>query len=61
MTNRDTRYHRLDTVNENAKFLIECYGKETAVKICNDNIMHEIDNPISNEYWQKVLEVLTNG
>ena len=49
---------RLDTVKENAKFLLECYGKETAIQIVNDNLNSEQDNPISTEYWNEVLTEL---
>ena len=58
MTNRDTRYHRLDTVNENAKFLIQCYGKEQSVKFCNDSIAVETNNPIAAEFWLKVKQAV---
>lgn len=56
MTNRDTRYYRLDTVNENAKFLLQCYGKEKAYQIVNASIQVEQDNPHALEYWTKVFE-----
>jgi len=51
---------RLDTVKENTKFLIECYGKETAIKIVNDNLNSEQGNPISENYWNAVLIELNN-
>ena len=47
----DTRYHRSDTVNENAKFFVSVYGKETALKICNDSIIMEQDNPHAQQHW----------
>jgi hypothetical protein len=60
MNNNDTRLHRLDTVKENAKFLLECYGKETAIQIVNDNLNSEQGNPISENYWNAVLIEVNN-
>ena len=58
MKNKDTRYHRLDTVNENAKFLITCYGKEQSVKFCNDSIAVEQGNEIAVEFWLQVKKAV---
>jgi hypothetical protein len=58
MNNRDTRNHRLDTVNENAKFLVQCYGKEIAIKFCNDSIAIEEDNDQAQEFWLEVKKAV---
>lgn len=54
----DHRYYRLDTAKENAKFLLQLYTHEQAVKYVADSLLMVQDNPIATEYWQKVHEEL---
>lgn len=50
----DTRKYDKDHVPDTARFFIQCYGKEIALKLVSSNIRLEEKNPIAEEYWSEV-------
>ena len=48
--NADTRYFRADSAEADAKFYVECYGKQLSLLMLNDQIDIEDDEHKRN-HW----------
>ena len=57
----DPRYYRTDIVKENAKFFVDVYGKEAAIKHCNESMIVEANNPEAQNYWKLILDEINNA